>query len=223
MTDKAIILASEEIAETIFRIAECETGSWEFTRADSIECLTEHFETEEFDLLFSFGTSVIVPGWILAKPDMPAVNLHAASPQYPGRDPHHFAIYDGVPEYGATLHFMTPSVDSGPIIDVEIFDVPDGTRPVDLLDKANEAAFMLLGKYLPMLLSGEAPPSNPNLQWTGTKRSRKDFLELCRIDPEISEEEFLRRQRACQMPGYYNLHTMVQGRRFHMLPDAEKG
>ena len=223
MTNKAIILASEEMAEIIFRIAECEADSWKFARADSIEGLTERFETEEFELLFSFGTSVIVPSWILAKPDMPAVNLHAASPQYPGRDPHHFAVYDEASQYGATIHFMTASVDAGPIIDVELFNVPDDARPVDLLDKANEAAYMLLEKYLPMLLSGNTPPFNPNLQWTGMKRSRKDFLELCRIDTGISEKEFQRRQRACQMPGYNNLHTMVQGRRFHMLTKAEKG
>ena len=176
MTDKAIILASEEMAEIIFRIAECETGSWEFARADSIEGLTERFETEEFDLLFSFGTSVIVPSWILAKPDMPAVNLHAASPQYPGRDPHHFAVYDEATQYGATLHFMTENVDAGPIIDVELFDVPDGVRPIDLLDKANEAACRLLGKYLAIFLSGKTPASNPDLAWTGRDRKRSEEI-----------------------------------------------
>ena len=208
MTGKAIILASEEIAEIIFRIAECETDSWEFARADSLENLTERFESEEFDLLFSFGTSVIVPGWIIAKPGLTAVNLHSASPGYPGRDPHHFAVYDEATQYGATLHFMTASVDAGPIIDVELFNVPDDARPIDLLDKANEAAYRLLGKYLPMLLSGNILPSNPDLQWAGKKRSRKDFLELCRIDAGISEEELKRRQRACQMPGYDNLYTV---------------
>lgn len=206
MTGKAVFLASEEMAETILEMAKCEANSWEFASADSLEVLIKLFEIEEFDLLFSFGTSVIVPDSILSKPNLTAVNLHAASPQYPGRDPHHFAVYDEATQYGATLHFMTASVDAGPIIDVELFNVPDDARPIDLLDKANEAAYRLLGKYLPMLLSGNILPSNPDLQWAGKKRSRKDFLELCRIDAGISEEELKRRQRACQMPGYDNLY-----------------
>ena len=41
------------------------------------------------------------------QPSLTAINIHAASPQAPGGDPHHFAIYDKVKEYGATLHYMT--------------------------------------------------------------------------------------------------------------------
>ena len=219
MTGKAVILASEEMAEIILRIAKCESGSWEFASADSLEALEKIFENEEIELLFSFGTSVIVPASILSKPNLTAVNLHAASPQYPGRDPHHFAVYEGASKYGATFHFMTASVDAGPIIDVELFHVPNDARPIDLWDQANEAAYRLLGKYLPSLLAGNILSPNPNLEWAGKKRSRKDFLDLCRIDLDISEEEFTRRHRACQMPGYSNLYTTIQGRRFYMTID----
>ena len=111
-----------------------------FEWADTIEALESRFRSEAFDLLLSFGTSVIVLGWILAKPDLTAVNIHAASPQYPGRDSHHFAVYDESTQYGETLHWMTEHVDAGSIIDVELFDVPDDVRPIDLLDKVNEAA-----------------------------------------------------------------------------------
>jgi methionyl-tRNA formyltransferase len=216
MQKRAFILASEEAAERVIAIADGADGSWSFKCSDSRDALVDHFQTEKYDLLLSYATSVIVPGWILDKPNLIAVNIHAASPQYPGRDPHHFAVYDEATQYGATLHFMTESVDAGPIIDVELFDVPDGVRPIDLLDKANEAAYRLLEKYLPMLLSGNILPSNPDLAWTGKKRSRKDLLELCGIDAGISEEEFEKRQRACQMPGYDNLYTVIQGRRFKM-------
>src|SRR5688572_2747045 len=58
-------------------------------------------------ILLSFGTSVIVPDAILRTPGLLPINIHAASPQYPGRDPHHFAAFDGVTEYGATMHLMT--------------------------------------------------------------------------------------------------------------------
>jgi methionyl-tRNA formyltransferase len=222
MTGKAVFLVPEEMAEKILGIAECETDSREFARADSLEVLIKLFEIEEFDLLFSFGTSVIVPDSILSKPNLTAVNLHAAPPQYPGRDPHHFAVYDGASQYGATFHFMTASVDAGPIIDVELFHVPDGALPIELRDNANEAAYRLLAKYLPPLLAGVSLSPNPNLAWAGKKRSRKDFQDLCRIDLDVSEEEFKRRERACMMPGYSNLYTIIQGRRFQMSTNPEE-
>jgi methionyl-tRNA formyltransferase len=203
-----VILAPEVFADKIVRLGGQAISDWQIHAFNSIDELVALFRQEKIDLLLSFATGVIVPSWILEQPGLTALNLHAASPEYPGRDPHHFAVYDEATQYGATFHFMTASVDAGPIIDVELFNVPDDALPIDLLDKANEGAYRLLGKYLSMLLSGNILPSNPDLQWAGKKRSRKDFLELCRIDAGISEEEFKRRQRACQMPGYDNLYTV---------------
>jgi len=209
-----VILAPSELANEIIRIGGQEMEAWQTHVLNEPEPLAEQFKNESIELLISFGTSVIVPAWILDKPKLQAVNLHAASPQYPGRDPHHFAVYENAARYGATLHCMTPEVDAGPIIGVEWFDVAAGITPATLLANANEAAFQLLEKHLPGLLKGNKAEPNPNLEWTGTKHSRKDFLDLCRIDPTMNEAEFLRRQRACQMPGYQNLYTNVYGKRF---------
>ena len=88
-------------------------------------------------ILVSFGTSLIVPTDILDHYAGGVYNIHAASPDYPGRDPHHWAAYDRVNRYGATAHIMTSKVDDGPIVDVEWFDVSPGTRPEELLKKAN--------------------------------------------------------------------------------------
>src|SRR5207245_6682120 len=83
--------------------------------------------------LISFGTSVIVPATLLARLIKPAYNLHAASPEFPGRDPHHFAAYLGAKTYGATLHLMTERVDDGPIVAVEMFQVAPDATPASLL------------------------------------------------------------------------------------------
>ena len=107
--------------------------------------------------LFSFSTSIIVPSDVLRRFDGAAYNLHAASPEYPGRDPHHWAVYDGATRYGATLHQMTPRVDDGPIIDVEWFDVEAGTMPPQLLAAANAAALRLLARVAPQLQRSGAP------------------------------------------------------------------
>jgi len=46
-------------------------------------------------LLVSFSTGVVVPAELIAAFPAGAYNVHAASPDYPGRDPHHFAVYEG--------------------------------------------------------------------------------------------------------------------------------
>lgn len=169
------------------------------------------------NLLLSFGTGVIVPGKVLDKFDF-KLNIHPASPSYPGRDPHHFAIYDGVTEYGATLHFMTPKVDAGEIIDVEFFSVKNDATPAQLLDQANKAAFCLMARLIEQIhmFGLDSLSSNPGFQWGARKTSRKDFLALCEVDARMSEQEFERRLNATTMPGYNNLVIKLFGHTFRI-------
>src|SRR5215831_20804891 len=67
-------------------------------------------------LILSFLNPFILDASFLAA--APAFNIHPAPPEYPGRDPWHFAHYDGYPRAGATLHRMAPRVDDGEILDV---------------------------------------------------------------------------------------------------------
>jgi methionyl-tRNA formyltransferase len=165
-------------------------------------------------VVLAFGTGVVVPPAVLAQPGITAFNIHAASPDYPGRDPHHFAAYDGVRTYGATLHVMTPAVDQGPIVKVLSFDVAAQTSPVALLQLANAASLDLVRWLFEQLAQGVLPLPDPTLRWTGTVRRRRDFVALCRVDATMSAEEFERRRRAAGMPGYTNLWTEVHGCRF---------
>ncbi|MBS0273723.1 MAG: hypothetical protein JSR55_04825 [Proteobacteria bacterium] len=166
--------------------------------------------------LLSFSTSVIVPQDIFERFPGGAYNLHAASPRYPGRDPHHWAIYDGATEYGATLHVMGKRVDDGPIIDVELFAVAPDEKPMTLLERANVAAFEVLARNAPRLMSAKPLTSNSKLVWSGKKHSRKDFLDMCRLDASLSREEFERRVRAFDVPHHDNLSITLHGRNFRL-------
>lgn len=181
---------------------------------DSVEALDA--ASQSGGVLVSFGTGVIVPSAILRRFEGRAYNLHAASPDYPGRDPHHFAVYDGAGRYGATLHQMTDKVDAGPIVDVELFDVPPGVRPSDLLALANAAALRILQRSGARIAAGEILPPLPAAAWGPIKRSRRDFLAMCRIDPAIDAEEFQRRLHAFDGEAYDNLYVELHGRRFRI-------
>lgn len=183
--------------------------------ANDPDALERGFSTRR-DLLFAFGTGVIVPAWILEKSGLLALNVHAASPQYPGRDPHHFAIYDETKRYGATIHYMVPSVDAGPIVDVELFDVPPNITPVALLELADQAGWELIERFFQKFITDGAPKPILGISWSSRKSTRKLFLELCRIDPAMPKDEIVRRDKATSMPGYSNLYVDIKGYRFRL-------
>jgi hypothetical protein len=145
-------------------------------------------------VLLSFGTSIIVPQDILNRFPGGAYNIHAASPDYPGRDPHHFAVYDGVTRYGATCHIMTRRVDDGPIVDVEWFEVSPSDTPADLLNRANAASLKIIERIAPKLKTG-APLLPIGEKWGPRKTSRADFLKMCDFSGS-SPDERERRIRA---------------------------
>lgn len=154
------------------------------------------------EVLIAFSTGVIVPPHVLSRVRA-AYNFHAAPPQYPGRDPHHWAVYERADSYGATCHVMTERVDEGPIIRVLRFPLLPDMTPAQVRDTAELAALKLYRELLPSLLDGSAQPCGEC--WTGKKRSRKDFLRMCEVPPDVGEEEINRRVFAFSMPGYDNV------------------
>ncbi len=176
----------------------------------------EAFEFEAETTLLSFGSGVIVPGEFLSKLATPAYNLHAASPEFPGRDPHHHAIYRGAKTYGATLHIMTSLVDAGPIVGVEMFAVEPGDAPLDLLARANEAGMILLERHGTRLLASRSLAELDNVCWGKTKTTRADLTRLSEITPLIDEIEFERRYRSFDGGDHDNLALQLHGKTFRI-------
>lgn len=210
-----ILLMQPDVAEAVMAIADRVDLQLEARQASSAGELA-HAAAQPFALLLSHGTSVIVPKNILTRPGAIAINVHAASPAYPGRDPHHFAIYDGAKQYGATMHYMTNIVDAGPIVDVELFDVPRNTTPAKLLALANDAGLVLIRRFFQRYAEHGAPAPLKDAAWGPNKSTRKKFLEMCRVDASMPEAEFKRRLKATAMPGYRNLFVDIHGYRFRI-------
>ncbi|MBR0801192.1 hypothetical protein JQ615_38150 [Bradyrhizobium jicamae] len=179
---------------------------------DSLNAAAVNAETT----LISFGTSVIVPADLLNRLAKPAYNLHAASPEFPGRDPHHFAIYRSAKTYGATLHLMTAQVDDGPIVAVETFPVNPGATPKSLLTEANRAAMRLFDEYGKRLLEAEPLPALADVKWGPIKTRRADFRRYCELSPLITAEELARRICSFESPSHANLTVELHGQLFRI-------
>jgi methionyl-tRNA formyltransferase len=211
----AILLMPNDIGNIVLSLASTAGIKIDAVIANDIASLNEAAKICP-NILLSFGSGVIVPSEILDMPDLMALNVHAASPAYPGRDPHHFAIYDGVSRYGATLHFMTREVDAGPIVDVEMFEVSTDATPFWLLERANEAGLKLIERLFQALKTIKTLPVIEGVGWGPRKTTRKMFLEMCKIDCTLSTEEVKRRMAATKMGNYRNLYVELHGFRFRI-------
>lgn len=184
---------------------------------DDLERAAKNELTDTF--LLSFGTGVVVPRHILERFEYPPVNIHPAPPDYPGRDPHHFAAYDSADEFGATAHFMTARVDEGAIIEVERGHLEPGRRtPADYFHVGESAGMVLFERVIDRLEVNSELLADPNLAWRGRKTARTDFHTLCRVSPTIDADELDRRLNATHFPGYNNLVIELHNKRFRLVP-----
>jgi methionyl-tRNA formyltransferase len=167
-------------------------------------------------VFLNFDNGVIVPSQVLNLFDFPLYNFHSAPPEYPGRDPHHFAIYDDAPYFGATLHEMAESVDAGPIIDCIRFPKSDNDTHATLWKKGLDSGLQLFERHVPNILAGVRPPET-DIAWGERKYARKDFHAFCKLTPDMEAAEVDRRVRAFHVEGYHNITLEKWGRTFALL------
>lgn len=85
------------------------------------------------------------------------LNIHPALlPAFKGLDTHARALAAGVKIYGATVHFVVPEVDSGPIIAQAAVPVLDDDTPAILAARVLKAELRLYPLALGLVASGKA-------------------------------------------------------------------
>ena len=83
------------------------------------------------------------------------VNVHPSLlPDFPGLATHRQALAAGVPRHGATVHFVTPTLDHGPIIAQAVIPVlPDDTE-ASLAGRVLEAEHLLYPAAIRAMIEG---------------------------------------------------------------------
>jgi methionyl-tRNA formyltransferase len=146
--------------------------------------------------LIAFTSGVIVPRPLLAALGYGAYNFHPGPPEYPGWAPAHFALYEGARGFGATAHVMTKRVDSGPIVGVESFDIPEGANVRELEQIAFVRLAYLFWRLSRSIACETGPLPTLPIAWSGTKSTRRMYEKLCNIPSDIEPTELARRIRA---------------------------
>ena len=219
MDKHILLLCPEEWDQTLRNIILDSKAPIRISRIESKDQLinlVHNCQLSKRTVLISFGTGIIVPNFVLENIGM-AYNIHAATPDYPGRDPHHFAHYQNAKTYGATLHVMTENVDAGPIISIKSFTTSPYDTPLVLLEKANLLGLELFKELVTEIIIQGKPITPLAVPWGNNKGTRKKFLKLCEVNVDTSEVEFKKKYMSFQNGvSYKNLYIDIHGYRFRI-------
>ncbi|MBE0702177.1 MAG: phosphoribosylglycinamide formyltransferase [Afipia sp.] len=149
-------------------------GGLESARAAGIEAVTveskpfgkdrEAFERamqdellkRNIDLVCLAGFLRLLTPWFVQQWDRRMINIHPALlPSYRGLHTHERALVDGVKIHGATVHFVIPDVDAGPIIVQGAVTVHDNDTPDSLGARVLQIEHRIYPQALRMVASGQ--------------------------------------------------------------------
>lgn len=105
-------------------------------REDFEDEVQERLEKYEIDMIILAGFMRILSEDFVTKWPDQILNIHPSLlPEYKGTNTHQRAIDDGKTESGCTVHFVTPELDSGPIILQKKVPILNGDTPESLADR----------------------------------------------------------------------------------------
>jgi phosphoribosylglycinamide formyltransferase 1 len=119
---------------------------------------------QRIDIICLAGFMRLLSPWFVTRWSGRMLNIHPALlPQFKGLHTHRRALEAGVTRHGATVHFVVPEMDSGPIVVQESVPVMKGDTEETLAARVLEAEHRIYPQALRLLAEGKAtvPPQAP--------------------------------------------------------------
>lgn len=213
-----ILLTTAQLADTLIPVIRQHAPDIELLVAPDLPALRDiPASTLNRARLLSFLSIVVVPADILDAVGFGAYNFHPGPPSYPGWAPFAFAIDDGATGFGATVHQMAKTVDTGSIVGVDFFPIPSDADVAQLSNMCLQSTLRQFTAFAARLATDpELLPPLP-IPWARHRTTKRDFAERCDIPLDISEDELRRRVRAFgQGDGNVVPTITVHGYRFRL-------
>lgn len=196
MPDRIILLCGDVEAPHLSALLKRHRPDLDVKWVNSFGSLSLAAEDLAGTRLIAMLTDVIVPESILSRLQTPAYNFHPGPPEYPGSHAASFAVYEDVDTFGVTLHEMATQVDSGPIIEVRRYDMPEPKKFINVEILAFEKLMEMFRDHARHFACDDAPLPHSEEQWIGPTRTKAEAKRLSAIEADLSEEEINRRYRA---------------------------
>ncbi len=125
------------------------------SREDFERAMQEVLEAHRVELICLAGFMRILTPWFVERWTGRMINIHPALlPLYKGLHTHERALADGVKLHGASVHFVVPGMDEGPIIAQAAVSVLDGDTPDTLGQRVLAQEHVIYPLALGLLASG---------------------------------------------------------------------
>ncbi len=180
-------------------------------------CEFTHYEAQ----VIAICTDVIIPADIIDNLERTPYNIHPGPPEYPGRYPSAWALYDKAKKFGTTLHIVDKKVDSGHIITAEYFPIPEGATR-SLLDMYSlQSVLNIVRQTITAMVSpSEVLAISDTLTWADKPRTTaRSLIKLCHVPRNCSKEEFELRYKAVGKSKNYPLNITMFGHKFILNDD----
>lgn len=123
--------------------------------------LAERIDSFQPDLVVLAGFMRILTEGFVNRYQGRLINIHPALlPAFPGLDTHEKALREGVRIHGCTVHFVTPTVDHGPIIAQAAVPVLPGDTPDSLAARVLEQEHLIYPEAIRWFAEGRLTLEN---------------------------------------------------------------
>jgi phosphoribosylglycinamide formyltransferase 1 len=124
--------------------------------------LEAELDAHRIDLICLAGFMRLLSPWFVKRWSGRMLNIHPALlPQFKGLHTHRRALAAGATRHGATVHFVVPEMDSGPIVAQESVPVLDGDTEETLAARVLEVEHRIYPAALRLVAEGRTRLSSP--------------------------------------------------------------
>ena len=117
--------------------------------------LQDELAAHKIELVCLAGFMRLLTPWFVRQWDGRLLNIHPALlPAFKGLDTHARALEAGAKEHGATVHFVVPEMDSGPIVAQAAVPVRDGDTEATLAARVLEVEHRIYPEALRLVAEG---------------------------------------------------------------------
>jgi phosphoribosylglycinamide formyltransferase 1 len=117
--------------------------------------LQSELEAHRIELVCLAGFMRLLTPWFVRQWDGRLINIHPALlPAFKGLDTHARALAAGAKEHGATVHFVVPEMDSGPVIAQAAVPVHPGDTEATLAARVLEGEHRIYPEALRLVAEG---------------------------------------------------------------------
>lgn len=137
--------------------------------------LDAELKARRIELICLAGFMRLFTSWFVTRWSGRLINIHPALlPQFKGLDTHRRALQAGVKRHGATVHFVVPETDAGPIIVQEAIAVVDGDTEETLAARVLEVEHRIYPQALRLVAEGRATfaPASGQIDAAGVTQTK---------------------------------------------------